>query len=97
MAYCGPKGIPLSRFLGWPQGDQDAALAWQARESTRCSGCGTFEADWDEEHGGDRNAWVPQVHVCQGCVALERQRTVVNDEASGMRGVHFRLTRPEGR
>ncbi len=36
MAYCGPRGIPLTEFLAWDETDQDAALAWQSYESRRC-------------------------------------------------------------
>ena len=89
MADCGPRGIALSAFLGWPQDDQDAALAWQARESSRCGGCGTYEADWDD----DRRAWVPEVHLCPGCEQLESTR---EKQPPGFHGVHVRLTRPSG-
>lgn len=95
MAYCGPRGIPLSVFLGWPQDDQDAALAWQAREATRCPGCGSHEADWDPDAGGSRTAWAADVHICQGCVQVEQQRARMDDEAPSQRGVHVRLTRPD--
>ena len=91
MAYCGPRGIPLSRFLAWPQSDQDAALAWQAREATRCPSCGTHEADWDAGEGGRRDAWVHAVRVCQGCVQLEQGRD--RPDLQDMRGVHVVLTR----
>jgi hypothetical protein len=87
MAYCGPRGIALSAFLAWSQGDQDAALAWQAREGSRCGGCGTHEADWDD----DNRAWVPEVHICPGCEQLEQARAA---QPPGFRGVTVRLTRP---
>lgn len=45
MRYCGPRGIPLSTFLSWPQEDQDAALAWQRHEEQRCPGCGRHPDD----------------------------------------------------
>lgn len=95
MAYCGPRGIPLSTFLGWPERDQEAALAWQSREASRCPGCGTYEADWDEAAGGSRTAWAADVHVCQGCVQLEAGRTQINNDTPNARGVHVRLTRPD--
>ena len=93
MAYCGPKGIPLSTFLGWPEADQEMALAWQAREATKCGGCGTYEADWDEANGGDRNAWGPSIHLCRGCEVLQKQSD--DPQLKEFRGVHVRLARPE--
>lgn len=95
MAYCGPKGIPLSQFLAWSPTDQEAALAWQAREASRCPGCGTPEADWDETDGGSRHAWVADLHICQGCVQIEAARTQLDGDPK-LRGRHIRLTRPKG-
>lgn len=63
MAYCGPRGIPLSHFLAWPAPDQEAALAWQAQEARRCSGCGTDPDDW----AGDAAAWHVETVLCPGC------------------------------
>ena len=92
MAYCGPRGIPLSVFLAWPEDDQQAALAWQAREQARCPGCGTHEEDWDPEQDGSRNAYTAVAVVCQGCVELQRMQD--NPEIrNGVRGVHLRLKR----
>lgn len=86
MAYVGPRGIPLSRFLSWTQYDQDAALAWQAHESRRCPGCG-----WHPQEGPAR----PHAHLdtCPGCVEIER--TQATEEAKG-RGVRVRLARKGG-
>jgi hypothetical protein len=94
MAYCGPKGIPLSQFLQWSETDQDEALAWQAWEHRRCPECGTHPEDWDERVGGSRYAYHAEVATCQGCV--EKQRTEdgpqVKDHAGHpKRGVHIRL------
>lgn len=71
MRYCGPRGIPLSRFLEWDELDQDAALMWQAHESRRCTGCGTHPDEWDETRGGRRDAYVAETVVCPGCRALD--------------------------
>jgi hypothetical protein len=91
MAYCGPKGIPLSTFLTWRDDDQEAALAWQAYENRRCGDCGTHPEDWDETQGGSRDAWRVQPTICEGCVALQQARD--NDELRNRRGVHLHLTR----
>lgn len=52
MGYCGPRGIPYSVFLEWERLDQDAALAWHARDLATCR-CGQVPAEWREydDHG----------------------------------------------
>ena len=92
MAYCGPRGIPLSVFLGWPQGDQDAALAWQADQDARCATCGTHPEDWDPEAGGHRMALRPELYRCRGCERLE-QLQQSSEPAEAGRGVHIRMVR----
>jgi hypothetical protein len=90
MSYCGPKGIPLSRFLSWSEQDQDAALAWQSYENRRCPGCGTHPDDWNEKQGGSRWAYHGEVYTCPGCVESQR----LNDSPevqNGGRGKHVRL------
>lgn len=78
MGYCGPRGIPLSTFLDWPQTDQDAALEWAGYEARRCQSCGTHP---DE---GPRH---PHVRICPGCVAREATTKAVRGEA----GTHVHL------
>jgi hypothetical protein len=79
MAYCGPKGIPLSTFLSWHPDDQEAALVWQAHESRRCRSCG-YHPDDGPVH--------THVDVCPGCVANE-QRSRSDD--SKVRGGQIKL------
>lgn len=90
MAYCGPKGIPLSTFLTWSPEDQDAALAWQSHEGRRCGQCGTHPDDWRESAGGSRHAWHAEDYKCPGCVQLE-QRMETHEVKDGGRGMHVRL------
>lgn len=90
MAYCGPKGIPLSTFLRWPVYDQQAALAWSAYESRRCHECGTHPDDWDESTGGNRYAYHAENYTCPGCVHTQRHAESP-DVTHGGRGVHIRL------
>lgn len=92
MAYCGPRGIPLSEFLSWREDDQQAALAWQARESRRCGDCGTHPDDWNPAEGGSRDAYKAQIHICEGCVELQRLRESPELQGS-IRGVHLQLSR----
>lgn len=86
MAYCGPRGIPLSAFLAWQETDQAAALAWLEQERRTCRDCGTHPDDWRE----DRYAWHAELYRCPGCEHLERLRA--SDQADGAgRGVKLRL------
>jgi hypothetical protein len=86
MAYCGPRGLPHSFFLGgphrWTDADRDKALAWAAQERSRCGGCGTRKAEWDEKRGGDRKAYRAEADICPGCEQTERkQHQLTSDEA----------------
>lgn len=91
MAYCGPKGIPLSTFLSWRDDDRHAALAWQAYESRRCRDCGSHPEDWDPERDGSRTAFKAEATECQGCVDLQRLRD--DPDLRDRRGIHLHLTR----
>lgn len=79
MGYCGPRGIPLSTFLSWPQNDQDAALAWAGHESRRCSSCGHHPDAGDQVH--------VHVDVCRGCAAREAATKAAKD----VPGAHLRM------
>lgn len=74
MAYCGPRGIALSVFLGWAPEDQAAALAWQAHESRRCSGCGSHPDDGPLH---------PHINVCPVCVQLDKARSKPEAQVTG--------------
>lgn len=88
MAYCGPRGIPLSRFLGWPVDDQQAAMAWMAEDRLRCSQCGTAEWEWDE----NPDAYLATAHLCKGCNRVGTQRRNVDKQAEAFPGLQIRLT-----
>lgn len=88
MAYCGPRGIPLSKFLHWHQTDQDAALAWQAHESRRYPD-GTHPDDWSEERGGSRRAFHAHVDVHPGAVIIEAAQS--SEDFQATRGAHVHL------
>ncbi|MCR6703155.1 MAG: hypothetical protein NVV66_00100 [Cellulomonas sp.] len=62
MAYVGPLGIPLSRFLAWEPSDQDAALAWRAHESRRCPA----------GHHPDAGRVHHHINVCPACADRAR-------------------------
>lgn len=80
MAYCGPRGIPLSVFLAWDQDDQDAALGWVTYEGRRCRSCG---------YHPDEGAHHAHIDVCPGCVAVTN---AADDEAAKAKGARTHLT-----
>jgi hypothetical protein len=89
MAYCGPRGIPLSAFLSWDDADQDAAIQWQSYEGQRCPGCGTHPDDWT-----DGNGWVAEPHRCPGCHRVEAENVKLQHiKEADRRGVRIRLKR----
>lgn len=82
LAYCAPRGIPLSVFLGramypgdpvWLEDDTVAALEWHADDAYRCDGCGL---DTRETVGPDNeDKWNAELSGhCDGCRAAERAR-----------------------
>jgi hypothetical protein len=85
MAYCGPRGVPSSVFLGrvvrpgvdpeWLPSDREDALAWTAYEGRRCRGCGTHPDEWSE----DKSAYHAHLTECRGC--RQQQRLTSTDEA----------------
>lgn len=65
MRYCGPRGIPRSTFLSWPEEDQEWALAWQDDQAVRCPGCGHHPEDvFDPEAEGQWDASLVRCHAC---------------------------------
>jgi hypothetical protein len=74
MAYCGPRGIPLSVFESWEPLDQQMALQWQSREAEKCSGCGFHPDVVDPERGGDPDALELVSRLCPTCEHAERKR-----------------------
>lgn len=91
MAYCGPRGIPLSRFLQWPVDDQVAALGWLAEDRLRCPHCGTAEWEWEE----DRDFAHAEARVCPGCNAIGLERKAWEKSAEFMPGLSIRLVTKE--
>lgn len=91
MAYCAPRGIPLSTFLGWPEEDQQAALMWQAYENARCPSCRTHPEDWLDEDGHSLRAGQHPQHwhqeFCPGCQSKQRSAKAAEQDDDGARGL----------
>lgn len=100
MAYCGPRGLPHSFFLGgphlWTQADRDKALAWQELDRQTCKGCGTRPEEWDPEQGGSRDAWEYVIDVCPGCERREATEARMQDkEHAEMKGKRIKVRKPK--
>ena len=80
MAYCGPRGIPLSEFLRWAESDQQAAIDWMAYENQRCKGCGTHPADWAE----DEFAFHAHAKECKGCARKQQLEASIGRDERGI-------------
>lgn len=89
MDYCGPRGIPHDKFLGWPKTTRDKHLAWFLRHRVTCPSCGTRPEEWDPNRGGSRDAYRADFHECPGCV--ERQRAEDSPELKEQRGLSIVL------
>lgn len=83
MEYCGPRGLPHSRFLSWPVLDREKALWWLLRERTKCSQCGTRGEEWDEAQGGNRNAYAAEIVTCRGCEVRHARESSVDESLDG--------------
>lgn len=91
MAYCGPRGIPLSQFLSWPVDDQAAALLWQAEENLRCRECGTAEWEWME----NLDAYEAKASTCPGCQKIAIEKKQWEKTAEHQPGIKVRLVARE--
>lgn len=88
LELCDRYAIPHSQFLGagdgrWSELDRAKALAFSAFRRSVCDGCGTRPAEWDEEHGGDRFAYVTTTVRCPGCELIAHEQDQVPDGADG--------------
>ncbi|GAA1161924.1 hypothetical protein F4556_005057 [Kitasatospora gansuensis] len=99
MELCETYRIPHSQLMGasaggrWTALDRAKAAAWAAWKADVCDGCGTRSAEWDEQQGGDRFAYVAQTSRCLGCELIEQEQEQVPDGAEG-RGVRIGLIKP---
>lgn len=79
--------MPHSRFLSWPDEDQDKAIAFLEYEAMRCSKCGSFPHEWLDPTT-KMPVWPPPYAVgslrCLGCVEIELEQKVAGDNEKGL-------------
>jgi hypothetical protein len=92
MALCREYRIPHSLFRGhgdgtWSDLDRRKALAYEDYLRQVCPGCGTRPEEWDENTGGDEDAYRAVTHRCIGCQLIaDKQKTVpATDEGHGVK------------
>ncbi|MGW0948433.1 hypothetical protein ACWD4O_38580 [Streptomyces sp. NPDC002623] len=92
MALCREYRIPHSLFRGhgdgsWTDLDRRKALAYEDYVTQVCPGCGTRPEEWDEDGGGDEDAYRAVTHRCIGCQLIaDKQKTVPEgDEGHGVK------------
>lgn len=99
MAYCGPRGIPRSIFLGrpwpapgepmWTEDDTDVVIAWQRDQAERCPRCGTKPSDWPVDEEGRLLPDPPLdavVHECIGCGLIHDKRKELEESGAAAAG-----------
>lgn len=92
MELCREYRIPHSFFRGhgdgtWSDLDRRKATALEEYLRLVCPSCGTRADEWDEEAGGDEDAYRATTHRCIGCQLIaDRQKTVPEgDEGHGVK------------
>lgn len=94
MAVCAQYRISHSHFLGgparWTPPDRDKAIWWYLHEQERCGECGTRRSEWDEQQGGDRDAYRAVKLRCRGCELVQQaQKSIKDSDGKGV-GVSLR-------
>jgi len=93
MDYCGPAGIPHSKFLEWDEDDQDKAISWMLDQRFRCPHCLTYPDEWLDDEG--RRMDPPPYHAassrCYGCVTLEELREFIRQDVKKLTGFNVYL------
>jgi hypothetical protein len=82
--------------LEWPQADQDKALWWFIHEQQACGSCGTRPDEWDEDAGGDPDAYIMEPYLCKGCrVKADGEEWYEKNRKNIPRGTQMRMRRPD--
>lgn len=92
MEYCGPRALPHSQFLSWPEDDQDKALAWMIDKQDTCRNCGSYPDEWVEQDENGRFFKVQpppmyaRTHSCEGCATIEHAEKGIRASNNGSLG-----------
>ena len=71
----------------WSEEDRTIALVWQDAQKARCSRCGTWEWQHEDED------WVADHYTCHGCRKLDEHQRNVGDSPGSHDGRRFGLFR----
>ena len=88
LAYCVPRGIPHSFFLGgpneWTAEDRGKVHSYRIRENERCLQCGQFSGDWQDPETLrplDDPPAEPIFYYCEPCmVAADKKEELPEDD-----------------
>lgn len=87
--------MPHSEFRGgdgvWTRLDRAKALAYRDYVRQVCPQCGTREEEWDEEAGGDEEAYVAVTLRCRGCQDIADKQSEIPTSGSQAHGVKVAL------
>ena len=82
MAYCGPRGIPHSWFLGgpyqWTELDRVKAIAWDRHRAESCNRCGAHPDDWIDPETGRPYDPPPHTFGVERCYSCEEREAVLD-------------------
>jgi hypothetical protein len=103
LAYCAPRGIALSVFLGrvvghgdqqWTSRDAQAAVLWEIEQKSRCSGCGQPR---DECMGPEADDDAPEYEVtgtrCWACQARDAKLQKFREEGASGGGLYLSVAK----
>jgi hypothetical protein len=102
LGYCGPRGIPLSVFLGrvvypgepqWTEDDARAALDWQAEDARRCPNGHDTAESMKKENAFAYRATPLRCHACFAAESAEAQ--MLGHKPNQHAGTLWRLSKIE--
>lgn len=97
LAYCAPRGIPLSVFMGrvvypgdpqWEERDRWAAMEWLVEDRTRCSGCGFPR---DECMATESPEYMVEATRCKACEARDASMREFQEGGGSASGMYFTI------
>lgn len=93
MEFCTSNGIPHSKFLSWPEEDQDEALMFLLNRKTNCPRCGTNPDDWLDDQGRhiEPQPYETVAILCLGCEAISDKRKEVDSSVLSGSADHYHV------